>query len=649
MVIDHNLEGAICHRLHVFGVPPVWHRQFAALVNKWVTCSGEEWTVKRLKSLKVDLFRDRSGLPVITPAKKSCKGSFYGVIGSLFRYARKSERTFQSVLNAFMCYSLFKSQKLTENQIEKFMTAVNADTNSVSEQFLRSFASFVKSQNKNQLKIGSPDSVLIRRGSPSKKAPILNHRSMIQEGSGLAALEYFKSPAHMGLYRKYESIYSHVVEGCSLNTLLSDVTNVRVSMHSFDTMGGEVHFLQEPGYKLRAIASPYLVHQVALQPLGKALYDHCRVVPWDCTHDRDYERPLWYETKRDTTVSKIQAHLSSGRKAYSVDLSNATDYFPLEVQVKALQALIGYHPSIDLFVEISRSLWQSTIGPIQWKQGQPLGVYPSFAAFALTHGYLLLYLLGKEYNNEFFVLGDDVVILDDLLYTKYIQMLEVLGCPYSPDKSIISDELVEFAGKVITRNAVMHSYKWREVSNDNFIDLIRNYGRRAVSLLSPIQRRIVDKVQYLIEPIGLNWSYPGSNLEIMTRETNLIYKQKDKVEQSQTELYTTLNKNIYSTPNSLVESEAITIRGKEMVSRQLLESIDIDSLKLMSSTFDEKVAVTFQQYFPKEWVDNMQMRNLLAAYAGMPQVVKRNLDLPMAIWSSSRVSQLEFYRKLLDM
>lgn len=622
---DLQLQGAICQRLHVFGVPPVWHGRFASMVDRWVHCSGVEWTVKRLKSLKVDLYRARSGLPLLTPCKRNQNGSFYGVVGSLFRYAQKSERTFQSVVHTFMCYSLFKNHKLSDSQKEKFVTAVNARTAKYSKEFLESFATFMESQNKVKLKVGDPSPILLHHGSRSKKAPLLANRSVSQESAGLSSLIYFATDAHYGLWHKYKSVFEPVSRGFHLESFKASVRSCDLP-HNEVIQGGEVHFLQEPGLKLRAIASPHLVHQVALRPLGSTLYSFMRTLPWDCTHD--HEKPL----------STIQSHLSSGRLIHSVDLSNATDYFPLEVQVKALEALIGHHPSIDLFVEISRSEWQSTIGPIRWMQGQPLGLYPSFASFGITHGFILLYLLGKRYQNEFYVLGDDVVILDDNLYKRYIECLDILGCPFSPEKSLSSNELCEFAGKVITSKTVIPSYKWREVSNDNFIDIVRNYGKRAVVLLSSIQKAVVERVQHCVEPIGLNWSFPGSNREVMTEATNLIYRQVDRDEQSLTELYSILQRNWYSVPNY----------QQSMLPSLASWSVDSDFLMQEARTFDEKVAVTLASIFPIEWVSSIQANNLVPAYAGVPRAVGIT-DLPLREEAPSRLTKLDWYLKLLHM
>jgi len=623
MSINTQLQGAICHRLHVFGVPTPWHKPFATIVERWVRCSGVEWTVKRLKSLKVDLYRDRSGLPLLTPAAKNRKGSFSGVIGSLFRYSHRSEQNFRSVANTLMCYSLFKNLQLTDSQVEKFVSAVNADTAKISDNFRESYKRFMKSQNR-RITMGVPTPIAFHRGAESKKAPQLSRRSTIQNGSGLSSLIYFATDAHYELWSKYPSLYGKVSEGVDIQTFKSSIRSMDLPNND-SVIGGEVHFLQEPGLKLRAIASPYLVHQEALRPLGNALYSLMRTLPWDCTHD--HSKPF----------SCVQLHLAQRKKVHSVDLSNATDYFPLEVQLLTLRGLIGDHPAIDLFEEISRSQWLSTIGTIRWTQGQPLGLYPSFASFGITHGFLLLYLLGKKYNGEFYVLGDDVIILDDELYDKYISALDYLGCPFSPDKSLSSDELCEFAGKIITSKCVHHTYKWREVSNDNFLDLVRNYGRKAVSLLSPIQRKVVDRVKHLCAPLGLNWSFEGSNLEQMTRATVEVHQQVDRDDQSLTELYSTLSRNWYSVPNYQMN----------MLPSLLKWSVDTDHLLEYARTFDEKVVATLQQVFPEEWVTAIKEYSLLGGYAGVPRAVGLT-DLPLVQELPSRVTTLDRYRRLLD-
>jgi hypothetical protein len=153
-------------------------------------------------------------------------------------------------------------------------------------------------------------------------------------------------------------------------------------------------------------------------------------------------------------------------------------------------------------------------GFITWTKGQPLGLYPSFAAFAMTHGLLLYALNGYKHEGSFFVLGDDVVILKSDLYLKYRAALESLDCPISEHKSICSASLAEFAGSLITRFGVTRQLKWRLPSDDSFLDVVRNFGPKALAILRPRQRAVAMKMASFPEFMGgLGWNPSGIPLE----------------------------------------------------------------------------------------------------------------------------------------
>jgi len=162
--------------------------------------------------------------------------------------------------------------------------------------------------------------------------------------------------------------------------------------------------------------------------------------------------------------------------------------------------------------------WKSSIGDVYWRRGQPLGVYPSFFAFTLTHG-LVLAQLAEMQTDQFFVLGDDVVILNDQLYERYIAFLKKTSCPYGSDKSIASALVAEFSGKVVTPSRVIPQLKWRKVSNDNFLDIALLLGRRSRELMTIRQRRVFDAVMHLLPPVGLNMSKPGSDYSTAFMQT----------------------------------------------------------------------------------------------------------------------------------
>jgi hypothetical protein len=366
----------------------------------------------------------------------------------------------------------------------------------------------------------------------------------------------------------WHEIYSHVFRGIKIHEFVD-------SCHFDDIdhtpmVGGEVHFLQEPGYKLRSIASPYRLFQVASQPLKSDLGKLVSSLDWDCTHDQGRAFPF------------IQDALKNSRLVYSVDLSSATDYFPFELQQVVLETIYGKEcPYVKLFRDVSRSVWHSDLGDIVWKRGQPLGFNPSFFTFTLTHGLLLLTLLGKKWDHQFFVLGDDVIILDELLFTKYTSLLSTLGCPYAKDKTLVSDKLAEFAGKVVTSDLIIPQLKWRDVSDDNFLDLARLIGRRIRLLLTKKQNRVLDTfagIPDFIHPYGLNWSYPGSNLETMIRH-GLELCFEERVLNSLTGLSRNVNDQLYA--------------DYPHTANDLQMFVDSTSIREDVQTFDEKVKSVF--------------------------------------------------------
>jgi len=351
----------------------------------------------------------------------------------------------------------------------------------------------------------------------------------------------------------WEPVYRHVFKGIDIHRLCDELHPDCLDSGPFTS--GEVHYLQEPGYKLRSIASPYRLFQVASEPLKDDLKELVAKLPWDCTHDQG------------RAFKPIQEQLAAGRQVHSVDLSSATDYFPYELQETVLQTVYGIEsPWIKLFRDVSRGIWISEIGKISWKKGQPLGFNPSFFVFTLTHGILLFALNGQRWNHDFYVVGDDVVILNDTLYQRYISVLSLLECPYSPTKSINSNKLAEFAGKVITKDLVIPQLKWRQVSDDNFIDLARIVGPRIRRLLSSRQNKVLDVFAHVpdfIHPLGLNWSYPGSNLDGMIKN-GLALAFDSTVLSSLTGLSKRVHKQLYADYGPLTDDLVSLVRKDEV-------------------------------------------------------------------------------------
>jgi hypothetical protein len=631
-----KIHEGMTHRLSVIGVPVYIIKGLADNVCKWVSCSGVEWTIQRLKAFKVDLLRTKSGLQPITPFRKNRRGEVAGVLGSLLKFGLRDEVCFGKAVQASMIYSTFKFESLTPTQEKKFRKAISAPVPKLEKSFLSALGRSVR-QNFSRRKIDRNEelSLLVYRGSPSKFKPKLNwdewslrdrpQLNRHQDSDVLSNALYFMDPKHVPLYFEYEGLYGPLMKG--LPGLVDKINEIGTwYRHTSRSLieGGEIHFLQEAGGKLRSVASPHLVHQLALKPFGDSIYELVESLPWDCTHDQSLP------------FSVLRNHLSEGRTIHSIDLSSATDYFPLEIQVTVLRAFFGDIPDLRLFEDISKSYWRAEgiSCTLKWNRGQPLGLYPSFGAFTLSHGILLWFLNGRKHGNSFYVLGDDVVILDNDLYTKYIKVLEQMDCPYSRDKSISSSELCEFAGKIVTSTMVLPQYKWREISNDNFLDICRRMGRRSRSLLSNRQKKVFDLVQHCVEPNGLGFSYPGSTLSKMVELTDTLFRPTDKVVGSMMGLSSTIHQNVYGdqhlkNPSSLVA---------------------MDQVLSILETFDKKVRSVLLKVLSKDLIATfLVFLKDIGGLSGVPEAVSENRELPSLRLLPKRVTTLERMEKLLSL
>jgi len=275
---------------------------------------------------------------------------------------------------------------------------------------------------------------------------------------------------------------------------------------------GKISFIQEPGFKLRAVANPSRILQRMLEPLKGALEQKLRRLSNDCTFDQA------------KGVKRVQQWLQEGRVCHSIDLSDATNMFPRHFQIDLVSQTFAdptglLAQCLSIFEFACEAPWFSKENGVvtlhRFTRGQPLGLGPSFFMFAYTHNVLLRGLCIKHglNGNDFVVLGDDVCIGNPELARLYRATLTNLGCKVSESKTITSDKFAEFAGKVILPNRVIHQNKWRDVDNSNFVDVCRQLGPPSRVLLSQRQKAVIDAIAEVpVEVGGLGWNPSGKSL-----------------------------------------------------------------------------------------------------------------------------------------
>jgi hypothetical protein len=275
------------------------------------------------------------------------------------------------------------------------------------------------------------------------------------------------------------------------------------------TVGKISALYKDQSLKVRWVASPLRSYQLMLKPMGDALFNLMRELPWDCTFDQQ------------KGINKVQQWLREGRKCYSFDLKSSTDYLPLALQMMVFKQLSDdpvWKELCALFHWVATGNYRckEAGGLLRWYRGQPMGLYPSFPGLALGHAAIAHYA-SRTGNGDFCILGDDIVIVGDSSAQLYRKVMETLGCQISEKKTFISNTTAEFAGKIIRSDAIYNCVKWKAFDDDNFLQKIIMLGGSFLKFLSPRQRKVFHTLKCLQPPYGLG---TGVDLELSVMLTD---------------------------------------------------------------------------------------------------------------------------------
>jgi len=260
--------------------------------------------------------------------------------------------------------------------------------------------------------------------------------------------------------------------------LVAKTVEMLIPFSNLETVG-KVMWAQEPGGKLRVYAAPYTIYQSALTPVARYVSDFLNTIPNDCRKRQDMGKEF-----------AMQA-LSKGVTVHSLDLSSATDTFPLSPQLWVLEQLGVPGEFMDLLEFVIKHKWDLHPGAmtsegakwfksrfpsqmIEWENGQPLGITPSYVMFSLTHHCFITGLClkhGVKPEDTYVVLGDDVAITDALVAADYARIMNEVGVKCSPSKCRVSNRSAEFAGAVIFPSFWVNPGKWREVDYQNYFGI----------------------------------------------------------------------------------------------------------------------------------------------------------------------------------
>jgi hypothetical protein len=136
---------------------------------------------------------------------------------------------------------------------------------------------------------------------------------------------------------------------------------------------------------------------------------------------------------------------------WSFDLTAATDRLPIFLYEDILEHMYGkeYQSSWSDIMIGTDFNWKDS--KINYSTGQPMGMYSSWALLALAHHAIVKYSAHKIGFKQFYdyrILGDDIVIRNDLVAHSYAETLKSLGVEISSTKTLVSKTTFEFAKRL---------------------------------------------------------------------------------------------------------------------------------------------------------------------------------------------------------
>jgi len=252
----------------------------------------------------------------------------------------------------------------------------------------------------------------------------------------------------------YENIMNHLkVVGTVWNTQqflqrLNDAVSLIEKMDnvypkkSMQSPFGQFAIKKEAAGKIRVFALVDSVTQSVMKPIHLALFRILNNLPNDGTFDQD------------ASVTRCSVKAAAAGKAYSFDLSAATDRLPVSLTGNIIESLFGISGLSQSWqkVMIERDFKFSSfvreefnLPDINYRYsvGQPMGCLSSWAGLAITHHWVMqfcsfLVTRNWEWEERYEVLGDDIVIFDTDLANSYLEVMKQLGLEINLSKSITS-------------------------------------------------------------------------------------------------------------------------------------------------------------------------------------------------------------------
>ncbi|AAN05635.1 putative RNA-dependent RNA polymerase [Gremmeniella mitovirus S1] len=247
-------------------------------------------------------------------------------------------------------------------------------------------------------------------------------------------------------------------------TWLKDLGNKKNNKWSKQFLGS-LSLIYDPECKVRIVAMLDYTTQLFLRPIHNDLFKLLKKLPQD----------------RTFTQNPLNDWEDNEHSFWSIDLTAATDRFPISLQ-RRLLLYIYSDPEIanswqNLLVH--REYARNGLNPIKYSVGQPMGAYSSWPAFTLSHHLVVhwcAHLCNINKFKDYIILGDDIVIHNDNIAKKYIEIMGKLGVGLSNSKTHVSKDTYEFAKRWI--------HKGQEISPLPITGIVNNITNPYIVLMN---------------------------------------------------------------------------------------------------------------------------------------------------------------------
>lgn len=488
--MENSTQTNLCKGLRACGIPKRQCHEILNIVEKWVRESGPEWTNSRIKDLRQWYETVLAGSP---NPPRWFKHSKEGLPVGIWKWVFDLKPA--KALGVLSLNTVFYEDKLTETQKEKFLHGLAGNQSQDPEVLER----MPKVRVRVKLPEKMPEIQFPTLFDMTGSIPVHECRSTVRPNGMLGeALKALRS--------SWDSVPQVTFDFLDRQDLLGympvDVVGNDYQLElnrPHDRCVGRVSVLQQPQLKARIVGNPNRVLQVTLEPLKQIYMDCARKLSTDVTHDQD-RGIMW-----------VQSKLKQGIELAGSDLTSASDLLDVGLSLKLVDRVFGF-PEIQgykeyrrYFYEVSRSNWYCPAlnCEVQWKQGDVLGTGPSFGLLTLTNnaaGLVAWRAARKDdaidesipWNDCFRVVGDDIVMRSQL-EPYYTRIIESLGGEINHSKTLKSNRVAEFAGRVITSDSsYLKTVKYSEPSDNSFMSYVAQLGDQAKYLLKGKQRQVYD-------------------------------------------------------------------------------------------------------------------------------------------------------------